>query len=449
MAHSTLTVAKHQYLRAFHALFPARLLRRAVAAGPRATRDRKVPLYRLLGVLLTWFIKAELGLPAVYRWLLHDNDCPMAEPSLYLARGRLGWAPFRWLRQHVLRPLANRQHDASAFYHGWHLLAIDGTTFTLADTPANERSFGRAKNQHRAGGYPLARIVAVCEVGTHALIDWVARSYRRSEHDLARRLLRRVPAGSLLLADRNFHSFDLWQTAQAGGYELLIRVQKGPKLPRHAVLPDGSYLSRVYPRRGPNKKARAITVRVIHYQWTDEQGRVHTARLVSSLLDATAHPAAELVELYHRRWEHELVFAEIKGQLAGRPMQVRAKDPVRVMQEVDALLLGHYTVRWVMLQAARAAEVPATTLSFRGSLRVLEVRLARIPARPAGATRWWPRWWAELLAAISREQLRPRGKRRCPRARKVTRSHWPTKKGQKEGMIPKLEIVLAAAGASP
>jgi hypothetical protein len=395
------------------------------------------------------FFKPAAGLPAVVRWLLHATLAVPAEVSLYLARARLGWAPLRWLRQHVVRPLACLHRDASAFYKGWRLLAIDGTTFTVADTPANARSFGRPRNQHGAGGYPLARLVSLCEVGTHALIDWVARSYDRSEVDLARRLLRRVPRGSLLLADRYFHSFFLWQTAQEVGYELLIRVQKGPKLPVREVLADGSYLSMVYPRRGPRKTERGIVVRVICYQWTDAKGERHQSRVVTSLLDATAHPAAELVELYHRRWEHEMVLGEVKDQLSCRPMHIRAKDPLRVCQEIDALLLGHYTVRWLMLQAARQAGVPAVALSFRGSLRVLEVALARIPRRPKRAKRWWGRWWTGLLEELGRQELRPRGQRTCPRARKTTRSHWPAKKDQKEGTIPKLEIVPAAAESSP
>ncbi len=449
MTDSTPTVSDHQYLHAFDQLFPTRLLRRAVAARHRGTRDRKLPLHRLLGLLLIWFLKPDAGLPALVRWLLPARHDPLAEPSLYRARARLGWAPLRWLRRRVARPLACPRRDPEAFYHGRRLLALDGTTFTLADTAANERTFGRARNQHRAGGYPLARAVAVCEVGTHALLDWVVRGYRRSEVDLARRLLRRLPPGSLLLADRNFHSYGLWHGARQGGYGLLIRVQKGPKLPVARALPDGSYLSRVLPRRGRGKKGRAIAVRVIRYQWADDRGRAHEARLVTSLLDAGTHPASELVPLYHRRWEHELVFAEVKGRLAGRPMQVRAQDPERALQEVEALLLGHYTVRWAMLRAARAAGVPAVALSLAGSVRVLGVRLARVPARPRGGTRWWRRWWAELLAALGRQRLRPRRGRRCPRARKVARSHWPAKKGQKEGTIPKLEIVPAAADASP
>jgi Transposase DDE domain len=306
MLDSTLTAADHQYLQGFQELFPTRMLKCAVAGRPQSTRKRKLPLHLLLGVLVTWFIKPAMSLPGFLRLHLHSPDRAPSEPAIYLARGRLGWAPLRWLRAHIVKPLACRKRDADAFYQGWRLLAIDGSTFTVADTEANAKTFGRARNQHRASGYPLARVVAVCEVGTHAFIDWIVRSYYRSENHLAYRLLPRVPSGSLLLADRCFHSYELWHAGQTGGFELLIRVQKGPKLPVTKVLRDGSYLSAVYPRRGKNQKERAIVVRVIRYQWIDAKGKQQESRLVTSLLEAVAHPARELMELYHRRWEHEI-----------------------------------------------------------------------------------------------------------------------------------------------
>jgi hypothetical protein len=449
MAHSTVRIPEHQYLRAFRTLFPTRLLRRAVAIRRRATRRRQLPLHVLLGMLLTWFFEPDAGLPKFITWFLRSGRPSPSEAAVYQARRRLGGAPLRWLRRRVLRPLARRDLDRDAYYQGWHLLALDGSTLTVADSPANARCFGRARNQHGAAGYPSARIVALCEVGTHALLDWVVRGYRRSEVDLARRLLRRVPAGSLLLLDREFHSYELWRQAQRGGFELLLRVQKGPRFPALAVLPDGSSLSAVLPRRGPDRRGRALTVRVICYAWADGEGRRHEARLLTSLLDAKAHPAAELVELYHRRWEQEAVFKEVKGQLARRPTHLRAQEPRRVLQEVDALLMGHFLVRWVLLQAARKAGVPAVRLSYPDALRVLRVRLARIPPRPPQAKRWWPRWWEELLRALARHRVRPRTGRRCPRVRKVTRSRWPLKKGQKEGTIPEREVVPSAAGSSP
>jgi Transposase DDE domain len=311
MAHSTLTISDYQYLRGFRQLFPEPVLRRAVACRHQPTRDRQLPLYLLLGVLLTWFFKPQANLPFLLRWLLPARTPTPSAVALYRARARLGWAPLCWLRRHVLRPLACPDRDGYAFYHGRRVVALDGTTFTVADTPANARTFGRARNQHRASGYPLARVVALCEVGTHALLDWCVRGYNRSEVALARRLWRRVPADAVLLADRNFHSYELWYDRQHGGYDLLLRVQQGPKFPVIAVLADGSYLSRVRPgrRRGrlpPPRVRPALPVRVLLYQWRDRRGRLQQARLLTSLLDAERYPAAELLELYHRRWEQEI-----------------------------------------------------------------------------------------------------------------------------------------------
>src|SRR5215218_3567820 len=155
MPDSTPTPADYQYLRAFRQLFPTRLLQQAVAATGRPTRTRKLPLHLLLGMLITWFFKPDHGLPSFIRWLLHSRRDGLSEPAVYKARGRLGWAPLRWLRRRVLRPLADPKLDPDAFYRGRRLFALDGSTFTVADSPANERSFGRARNQHRASGYPL------------------------------------------------------------------------------------------------------------------------------------------------------------------------------------------------------------------------------------------------------------------------------------------------------
>ena len=441
MRHSTLTISDYQYLRAFRQLFPPQRLKRAVAARRRPTRDRALPLWLLLGLLITWFWVPADKLPFLLRWVRPGRTKLPSDPAVYLARGRLGWAPLRWLRNHVRGALATPELDPSAFHHGRRLLGLDGTTFTVADTPDNAATFGRANNQHHASGYPLIRTVALCELGTHALIDWSARGYHKSEVELARRLFRRVPPGSLLLGDRNFHSFDLWDVARKGRFELLIRVQKGPTLPVQEVLSDGSYRSCVRPRRGPNKAARAIPVRVIRYCWTDATGCVHESRVVTSLLDPVAEPAATLVALYHTRWEQELAFGEVKEQLASRVTHVRAHDPIRAVAELDGLLLGHWVLRWVILQAARGAGVAPVAISFVGAVRVLKARLG-VPVGRGG----WIAWWAAILTEIGDQRLRPRRNRQCPRVRKTTRSHWPTKKPtHTAGTLPVLRVVTPSA----
>ena len=443
MTHSTLGVSDFQYLRAFRELLPDRLLGQAVAATSRVrTRDRLLPARLVLGSLVAWFFQAKAGLPFIAAWLCRRPQDLPSDSAAYQARARLGWGPIRWLCRRVLRPLADLALDPSAFYDGRRLLAIDGTTFTVADTPSNEWTFGRAGNQHGLSGYPLMRTVALCEVGTHALLRWITRSFRVGEQALAARLWQHVPAGSLLLGDRNFHCYPLWAAAREGCWDLLVRVQAGPKFAVADVLRDGSFLSWVYPRRGKGKKGRAIRVRVITYAWTDEEGKAHASRLLTGLLDADRHPAAVLVDLYHRRWEQEGVFREIKSALAGRVTQVRAQDPLRAMQELDGLLLGHFVVRWVMLQAAREEGVPPVEISFTGTLRVLQTRLGAMPGPAGGRMGWWRR----LKEAIGRQRLQKRRKRCCPRKKKVTRAAWPTKKkGDVERRIPALVIVKQSA----
>jgi len=442
MTHSTFDISDFQYLQAFRQLLPRRLLQQAVRSACHVrTRLRCLPAYLVLSTLVAWFFYAPAKLPFIVGWLCRQPKRLPSDSALYQARARLGWGPLRWLCRRVLRPLADPARDPSAFYDGWRLLAVDGTTFTVADTPANERTFGRAGNQHGGSGYPLMRLVALCEVGTHALLRWITRSFRVGEQTLAARLWPQVPPGALLLADCNFHSYALWLAAAGGGWDVLLRVQAGPKFAVDQRLRDGSYLSWVYPRRGKNKKARRLRVRVITYSWTDEHGTSHTARLLTSLLDAAQHPARVLVDVYHRRWEQEGVFREIKAALAGRVTQVRAQEPLRALQELDGLLLGHWLVRAVILEAARQKKVPPVTISFTGTLRVLRYRLGALPETPGR----WRRWWQGILEAVGREKVQRRRRRRCPRKKKVTRMAWPAKRREdKEKPIPMFVIVQEA-----
>lgn len=433
MAHSTLTVSDFQYRQAFRSLIPARLCREAIQATTRRSmRQRLLPPWLLLPLLIVWFFRPEARLSFIARWFHSSSRSLPSDPSLYRARARLGWRPLRWLRHRLVRFLAEPQQDCDAFYQGHRLLAIDGTILTVADTQANDRCFGRSRNQHRHSGYPLARVVALAELATHALIRWVTRTYRRSEQNLAMRLLPHVPPGALLLADRGFHCYDWWHLANQRHFELLLRVKKGPKFLAETRCSDGSVLSWVSPRRGKNKKQRQIRVRVIAYEWTDEKGKVHTSRLLTSLLDCQLHPARTLVNLYHRRWEQEGIFREIKSQLTSRTTQIRAEEPLRVLQEIEGLLMGHYVLRWVMLQAAREKGIPAVEVSFRGAVRIVQLRLRSMPKKPQARKKWWQ----EVLKAMGNERVEKRRGRRCPRVRKVTRSHWPVKKPSDQEQPP-------------
>jgi Transposase DDE domain len=159
----------------------------------------------------------------------------------------------------------------------------------------------------------------------------------------------------------------------------LWRVTTGtktaPALPVDRVLADGSWLSRL----DPNQVVGApIVVRVLEYTM-DDPGRPKAAgevyRLVTTILDPEAAPAAELAALYHQRWEVEGVLDELKTHQRGAQAVLRSKTPAMVEQEVWAHLLVHYAIRTLMHQAALTEGLDPDRLSFVGTLRIVRRHL--------------------------------------------------------------------------
>jgi hypothetical protein len=174
---------------------------------------------------------------------------------------------------------------------------------------------------------------------------------------------------------------ELWRQARATGAALVWRAKTGTTghaLPVDQVLADGSWLSRLdaggHRRRDPRGP---LVVRVLDYT-IDDPGRPdhrQRYRLVTSLLDPTQAPAAELAALYHQRWELEGALDELKTHQRGPRAVLRSKTPEGVEQEVYAHLLVHYAIRALMHQAALDADLDPDRLSFTRSLRIVRRQL--------------------------------------------------------------------------
>jgi hypothetical protein len=300
--------------------------------------------------------------------------------AIFRARDRLGVEPLRALFEGACAPMAS-ERSRGAFYRGLRLLCIDGSCLDVADTPANVAAFGRPGSHRRVGGgaFPQVRLVGVCEVGTHAIVDASFGSFATSERTLAERLLPRLQPGSLCLADRGMYSFDRFQLASLTGAELLWRVSTRVTLPSEERLPDGSYLSTLRPVQRGVRASEGLRVRVIEYLLEPrevdaealEEGESEASvyRLVSTLLDPVAAPAHELAALYRERWEIESALDELKTHQRGPGVVLRSKTPEGVLQEAYGLLLTHYAIRRLMHDAALAADLDPDRISFLQSLR--------------------------------------------------------------------------------
>ncbi len=159
-------------------------------------------------------------------------------------------------------------------------------------------------------------------------------------------------------------------------------------LPCEQPLPDGSYLSTIYPSpQDRRRQTHGVSVRVIDYRLEGVPDAAPTYRLLTTLRDPAAAPAAELAAAYHERWEIETAFDELKTHLRGAQIVLRSKTPTLVRQEFHGLLLAHVAVRGVMHEAALRGREDPDRLSFVHAVRVIRRTLPRFAALPPSGPR--------------------------------------------------------------
>jgi hypothetical protein len=210
--------------------------------------------------------------------------------------------------------------------------------------------------------------------------------YRTSEIALARAVLPNLLPGMLCMADRLFFGFSLWKDASSTGADLLWRIKKNTRLACEERLPDGSYLSHIYPsEQDRQRKTNGIKVRVIDYCLDGVPDTEPIYRLLTTILDHEKAPAQELAALYHERWEIETALDELKTHLRGAKTVLRSKTPDLVRQEFYGLMMAHFAIRGLMHEAALKADDDPDRISFLHAVRVIRRKLPLFAAIPPSA----------------------------------------------------------------
>ena len=359
--------------------------------GRSSIRRRDLPAQVVVYYVIALALYMQSSYREVLRCLLEAVQW-LRDPSLGVrvagksgisqARTRLGWEPLRQLHDELVKPVAV-PNTRGAWYRSWRLVSLDGSTLDVADEKANEDAFTRPGASRGCSAYPQIRFVSLVENGTHVLFGSQMDSYRTGEITLAKAVLPRMRSGMLCLADRNFFGFELWQLACATGADLLWRMKKNMRMACEKRLPDGSYLSRVYPsERDWRHKTNGIVLRVVDYRLEGIEGSEPIYRLATTVLDPGKAPAGELAALYHERWEIETAFDELKTHLRGAKIVLRSKTPDLVRQEFYGLLMAHFAIRGLMHEAALKADEDPDRLSFLHAVRVIRRKMAVYGAIP-------------------------------------------------------------------
>lgn len=363
--------------------------------GRREKRTRRLPAHVMIRYLIAMGLFAGESYDEVMRRLVGnlrklgswDDDWQVPTASaITQARQRLGPQPLAELFDRACVPLAG-PGTKGAWLARRRLMAIDATSLDVADTEANLERFDRLGSGPKASAYPKLHVAALAECGSHAIVAAVLGSCRTGERTLVKDLTARVETGMLVLADAGLFSFELFNSFAATGADLAWRVGASVSLGHLRWLDDGSYQALIFkPGLSADRRARLVEkartgqdvpadlareVRVLEYTVPDRNPDGELIVVVTTLTNPFEVPALDLAAAYQQRWEEESALNEIKSELRGRAEILRSKSPDLVEQQMWGLLLAHYAIRALLVDAADPAGYDPDRMSFVKGLRVV------------------------------------------------------------------------------
>ena len=319
---------------------------------------------------------------AVARIVTYQDQASQATPTsdtgdYCRARAKLSEAALHDLAVEVAEEL-EQQAERKWLWHGLHAKLVDGFTFTMPDTPANQAAYPHPRTQKKGVGLPIARATAILSLATACVLDMAVGPYagkETGETALLRSLFPSLRAGDLLVADRYYCSFCMIALLLRRGVQVCARMHQR----RHVDFRRGRRLGKYDHLIVWTKPARPdwmdqatydslpneLVLRELRFQVVEPGHRVQELTIVTTLTDAQAYSKEAIAELYGFRWNAELDIRSIKQAL--NLSHVRCKSPAMVRKELWTTLLGYNLIRTTAAGAALLHDKQPRQISFTGT----------------------------------------------------------------------------------
>jgi len=396
-------------------------------SGIATIRKRKLPMESVVWAVIGMALFRKFPMRQLVNQLdiLLPNGTPyIASSAITQARQKLGSESIRSIFQQT-----QKQWHEEAAHPSWcdlNLYGVDGVVWRTPDTLENSQAFERTSNNHGKAGYPQVRMVCQMELSSHLLINSAFDSVAVSEMVLAERLIKNTPDHSLTLFDRGFHSLGLlhrWQTTGERRHWLIPLkknilydvVYEFSQQDRIVCLKSCPQARKKWPDLPETMEARLLSKKV--------NGKI--VHILTSMVEPSAFPKDDIVDLYAHRWEIELGFREIKQSLLDNRFTLRSNQPELIRQELWGILLAYNLIRYKMILMAKTLKgIHPNQLSFHGASLHIIHHLSLLPYVTPGNI---PKYVMDIEKAAAQFVLPMRRERSYPRVLKCSKNRYPVR----------------------
>jgi len=400
--------------------------------GEDFTRNRKLPLTITLALIINMVRPGKrFGYQEVINRFFSDTSLahekgltPPDKAAFLRARKKVPFDVFSGLfKKAVEKATSLASSYAGAKWKGFRLVAIDGTKKNLPQSKELAQEFGVPHGAH----YPQLLSCALFDVLLKIPLNLMWGAHDVSERTMALELIKDLGPGDLLLLDRGYPGFELFEKLLSQGADFLVRLpDNGLFKPVAEFLAQGHRDGKVtlnppqelVRQRLKNGEPAPVPIRLRVVRMRTKGSK--TALFITTLTDKTAYPVSTLRELYHLRWEEEEFYKLIKELLEAE--NFRGKSRQFIDQEVMAIYLYCLLVRIMMMEAAVKHDIPLSRIcqqaAFLAVTRFMDKLLLCQTLEDC-------QHWLELcLAEISWQRYKKRTGRSFPRISKRSYGKW-------------------------
>ena len=292
------------------------------------------------------------------------------------ARGRM---PLACLQQALTDSAEAADRLSPEGIAGWirPIKVVDASSVRLCDTDENRACYPYPSGQRPGCGFPVMQFCGLYSLRSGAILGTAQSTWSAHEVPLFRSLWPLLQSGDILMGDRSFGAYTVMASLPLRGVDVVSRLHQGRRFrPRGArrIAPDEWLTVWSKPPKRPKYLSEAewsaapetITVRIIRVRIQQKAFRTQELWISTTLIDPVVYPAAQIAQLYARRWDMELCFRDLKTTMGME--ELRCRTPAMVHKELLAFLVAHNFIRCLIAQAASAHQVCRTRISFKGAV---------------------------------------------------------------------------------